>query len=59
MIEPRRRPHLEWSRDRFITDNNRAVIPLDAREHFIVNTSRMIIMRALVSSRNEMKQLKS
>lgn len=54
MIPPKIKP-LEGWQPGFIATDFTCVKPVYAREHFVVNATRQAIMRALVSSRCEIK----
>lgn len=58
MIEPKRKPCAPWQPGMIIPDTVPPVKPVNAQGHFIVNSTRQLIMRALVSSRTQLKQMK-
>ena len=58
MIPPRIKPPKPWQPGLIIGLNGGCFKPEHANEHFIVNSTRQTIMRALVSSRAASKKSK-
>ena len=56
MIEPPEKPPV-WQPDMYLL-GDRPQKPINAGTHFLVNSSRQIIMRAMLSSRSAYKQSK-
>ena len=55
MIPPKIKPHKPWEPNRIIGLSGTTFKPDAANEWFIVNSTRQCIMRAIVSSRSEIK----
>ena len=55
MKPPKLKPYKPWQPGMVIGLMDTLIKPAHANEYFIVNSTRQTIMRALVSSRSEMK----
>lgn len=58
MIPPKVKPPVRWQPGMLVGEGTHVCVPTYANDHFIVNSTRQVIMRALVSSRMKLKQLK-
>ena len=55
MIPPKIKPPVKWQPGFIIGLSSTLIKPVAANEWFIVNSTRQCIMRAIVSSRSEIK----